>query len=106
MPASRTLVIAVMGLGLAALPLSTLTAQDASDGAALFADWGCGGCHTLAAAGAAGRIGPAFDGDPNLSFDYIVARVTNGQGAMPAFGGQLSEEEIADLAAYILDAAE
>ena len=35
----------------------------------------------------------------------VTARVTNGQGAMPAFGDQLDEEEIADIAAYLLESA-
>ena len=37
----------------------------------------------------------------NLTETFIVSRVTNGQGAMPAFGGQLTDKEIADLAYYI-----
>lgn len=71
----------------------------------LFNTFGCGGCHTLADAGASGRVGPSFDGDSNLNQDFVVNRVTNGQGMMPAFAGQMSPEEIADIAAYITHAA-
>lgn len=74
-------------------------------GRTLFADYGCGGCHSLADAGATGHVGPSFDGDANLTEGYVVNRVTNGQGAMPAFGGQLSDEEIADVAAYVTKVA-
>ena len=74
-------------------------------GRTLFSDYGCGGCHSLADAGATGHVGPSFDGDANLTQGFVVNRVTNGQGAMPAFGGQLSDEEIADVAAYVTKAA-
>jgi mono/diheme cytochrome c family protein len=33
-----------------------------------------------------------------------VERVTNGSGAMPAFKGQLSDEEIQNVAAYVVQA--
>ena len=74
-------------------------------GKAVFANSGCGGCHALADAGATGRVGPSFDGNPDLTEDFVVTRVTNGQGAMPAFGGQLSKEQIAAVAAYVAQAA-
>ena len=35
----------------------------------------------------------------------MVDRVTNGAGAMPAFEGQLSEQQIADVAAYVSSVA-
>ena len=31
-----------------------------------------------------------------------VQQVTNGGGGMPAFGGQLSEEEISNVAAFVV----
>lgn len=74
-------------------------------GKQLFLDWGCATCHTLADAGADGHVGPVFDGDPNLTKAFIVNRVTNGQGAMPSFGGQLSDAEIGQIADYLLKAA-
>jgi mono/diheme cytochrome c family protein len=74
-----------------------------SKGADLFANYGCGGCHTLAAAGATGRVGPSLDGNATLDQAYIVDRVTNGQGMMPSFGAQLSPVEITALAAYVMD---
>lgn len=78
---------------------------DPAKGKELFASAGCGGCHTLADAGAAGKVGPSLDGNARLTEALVVARVRNGQGAMPAFGDQLDEEEIADIAAYVLESA-
>jgi mono/diheme cytochrome c family protein len=70
-------------------------------GRELFSNWGCIACHTLADAGGHGDVGPSLDGGTRLTKDYVARMVANGQGAMPAFGGQMTEEEIADLAAYI-----
>jgi mono/diheme cytochrome c family protein len=35
----------------------------------------------------------------------VVDRVANVGGAMPAFAGRLSEEEIEDVSTYVVDAA-
>ena len=61
---------------------------------------GCGSCHTFADAGTSGSIGPNLD-DSQPSVELAVDRVTNGQGAMPSFEGQLTEQQIADVAAYV-----
>ena len=82
-------------------PSSTLEG-DASSGAKIFSSAGCGGCHTLEAAGATGTVGPNLDeSQPDLAL--TIDRVTNGQGAMPSFGDQLSEQEIADVAQYVVE---
>jgi cytochrome c2 len=65
---------------------------------------GCGTCHTLSDAGTSGTVGPNLD-DAQPSFDLVVDRVTNGQGAMPSFSSTLSETQIADVAAYVSSAA-
>jgi mono/diheme cytochrome c family protein len=67
----------------------------------LFATWGCASCHSLADADATGHVGPSFDGDANLTKAFVIDRVTNGQGPMPAFGGQMTDQEIAAIATYI-----
>jgi mono/diheme cytochrome c family protein len=77
---------------------------DAAAGATVFADNDCGNCHTLAAAGSSGTIGPNLD-DLQPDFDTVVEQVTNGGGAMPAFGGRLSEQQINDVAAYVSESA-
>jgi mono/diheme cytochrome c family protein len=82
-------------------PTSTLEG-DASNGESVYASAGCGGCHTLEAAGSSGTVGPNLD-DSQPDFALVVDRVTNGAGAMPAFEGQLSEQEIADVAAYVVE---
>ena len=40
------------------------------------------------------------------SAEAIINQVTNGKGAMPAFGGRLSNADIENVAAYVLDQAE
>ena len=80
-------------------------AAPADPGKQVFLDWGCSTCHTLADAGADGHVGPVLDGDPNLTKAFVINRVTNGQGAMPSFGGQLSDKEIAEVADYVVKAA-
>jgi len=75
---------------------------DASNGAQIWASAGCGGCHALEAAGSSGSVGPNLD-ESQPDFDLVVDRVTNGQGAMPAFGDTLEEKEIADVAAYVVE---
>jgi mono/diheme cytochrome c family protein len=73
-------------------------------GAQVFADAGCGGCHTLAAAGSTGTVGPSLDAlKPDA--ERVVLQVTNGGRGMPAFDGQLTRREIADVAAFVAAAA-
>ncbi len=64
----------------------------------------CGGCHTLADAGATGTVGPNLD-ESQPSAELVVDRVTNGQGGMPSFSSSLSEQQIADVAAYVSSVA-
>jgi len=65
---------------------------------------GCTGCHTLADAGSTGTVGPNLD-DSKSSEELVIDRVTNGRGAMPPFQGTLTEQQIADVAAYVSQAA-
>jgi cytochrome c6 len=60
----------------------------------------CGTCHTLEDAGSSGTIGPNLD-ESTPSYELAVDRVTNGAGAMPSFSGSLSEQQIADVSAYV-----
>jgi mono/diheme cytochrome c family protein len=79
-------------------------AGDAIAGKAVFASAGCGACHTLADAGASGTVGPDLD-EAKPPVELAVDRVTNGQGAMPSFSDELSEAQIADVAAYVASVA-
>ena len=78
------------------------TQGNAEAGAQVFASAGCSGCHTLKAAGASGTVGPNLD-EAKPDHALVVDRVTNGKGVMPSFKGQLSEEQIEDVAAYVVE---
>lgn len=80
------------------------TAVPSSSGAQVFASAGCGGCHTLAASGASGTIGPNLD-ILRPSLNQVIARVTAGGGVMPAFGGRLTTAQIQDVAVYVSSVA-
>jgi mono/diheme cytochrome c family protein len=84
------------------LPALKLTG-DPTAGKAVFTSAGCVGCHTLADAGATGTVGPNLD-DAKPGTELVVTRVTKGQGAMPPFAGQLTDQQIADVAAYVTQA--
>ena len=75
---------------------------NAQAGSEVFQSAGCAGCHTLEAAGAAGTVGPSLD-ESQPDHALVVERVTNGMGAMPSFKGQLSEAQIQDVAAYVVE---
>jgi mono/diheme cytochrome c family protein len=73
---------------------------DAAAGAKVFASAGCGSCHTLAAAKSSGQVGPNLD-QAKPRYDTVLQKVTSGGGGMPAFGSQLSEQQIRDVAAFV-----
>jgi cytochrome c6 len=77
---------------------------DAAAGKEVFGSAGCATCHVLADAGASGQVGPNLD-ESKPPAELVVDRVTHGKGAMPAFEGQLSDEQIADVAAYVSSVA-
>jgi mono/diheme cytochrome c family protein len=66
----------------------------------VFGSAGCGSCHTLAAAHASGQVGPNLD-QLRPGFAAVQDKVTNGGGGMPPFSGQLSEQQIRDVAAFV-----
>ncbi len=61
------------------------------------------GKQVFETAGATGNVGPNLD-QAKPPLDLVVDRVTNGKGVMPSFSGQLSEKQIADVAAYVVEA--
>lgn len=64
----------------------------------------CGTCHTLAAAGTTGKVGPNLDElQPNEA--TVEHQVINGGGKMPAFKGQLSTAEIKAVSKYVSESA-
>lgn len=78
--------------------------ERADAGAEVFVEAGCGSCHALAAAGAAGTAGPSLD-SARLSQKRVAAQVRRGGNGMPAFASTLSEREIADVAVYVAEAS-
>lgn len=77
-------------------------ASEGTDGKSLFTANGCGSCHTLKDAGSTGTIGPNLD-ESKPARELVIENVTNGAGAMPAFGDKLSKEQIAAIADYIVE---
>jgi mono/diheme cytochrome c family protein len=73
-------------------------------GKKIFEQTGCKGCHTLADAGATGTVGPNLD-QAKPDYRLATARITLGKGAMPSFKGQLTAQQIADVAAYVVKAS-
>jgi mono/diheme cytochrome c family protein len=82
-------------------------------GAQVFANNGCGGCHTLAAAGSGGTVGPDLDevlpGSTQAEIEEDVVDpekvIAKGYpaGVMPSnFGQTISKKEIEQLAEYLL----
>lgn len=90
-------------------------AGDPAAGSDVFSAAGCNTCHTLADAGATGQVGPNLDEvlqgkDAAFIHESIVdpdAMVAEGfsPDLMPEnYGQQLSEQELADLVAYLVQA--
>ena len=69
-------------------------------GRAVFADAGCGTCHTLADADATGTVGPNLD-ERRPSRARVATLVTNGSGVMPSFRDRLTPEQIEEVATYV-----
>jgi outer membrane protein assembly factor BamB len=64
----------------------------------------CASCHTLAAAGSTGTVGPNLD-QLKPSDALVVHQVTNGGGGMPAFGSSLSKTQIQSVALFVSSVA-
>ena len=70
-------------------------------GKTVFASNGCGACHVLAGAG--GKVGPSLDATkPALAL--VLDRLNNGKGGMPKFKGNITDAQIQDVAAYVVQA--
>ena len=89
-------VAAVAGTGVTAAKTST-------SGKDIFAA-NCGSCHTLAAAGTSGTVGPNLD-QLKPTLEIVQHQVINGGGAMPAFKGTLTPQQITAVAKYVSSSA-
>ncbi len=76
----------------------TKKAGDIANGESIFAA-NCSVCHGLSGKGAQG--GPPVTGVTNV--DQIMLQVAEGGSGMPAFGDQLSEQEVIDVATYVAE---
>ena len=85
---------------------------EAEAGKSVFADAGCGSCHTFAAAETSGTVGPDLDEvlkgkDELFIYNSIVnpdAQVAEGfqPGIMPkTYGEQLDDKQLGDLVAFL-----
>ncbi|HEY2477615.1 MAG TPA: PQQ-binding-like beta-propeller repeat protein [Solirubrobacterales bacterium] len=98
---------ALIGFALNAAEPSQLAAPKPANGPAngekVF-ESSCGTCHTLAAAGTKGTVGPNLD-ELAPSESTVEHQVINGGGKMPAFKGQLSAAEIKAVSKYVAQSA-
>jgi cytochrome c6 len=75
----------------------------ATSGEAIFKDE-CGSCHVLEAAGTSGTTGPNLD-EVQPDRATVEEQVRNGGGGMPAFEGDLTDEQITAVSQYVADNA-
>ncbi len=104
-------IITVMLLGIAIFTFafsSPALAADVASGAKLFSA-NCASCH----AGGKNLVKAekslkkdALEKYDMYSAEAIIAQVTNGKAAMPAFGKRLKPEQIENVAAYVLEQAD
>ncbi|BAY16572.1 cytochrome c class I [Anabaenopsis circularis NIES-21] len=104
-------IISVMLLGIAIFTLafsSPALAADTANGAKVFSA-NCASCH----AGGKNLVNAQktlkkedLEKYGMNSAEAIIAQVTNGKNAMPAFKGRLKPDQIEDVAAYVLEQAD
>jgi cytochrome c6 len=85
------------------VPTTAEVKGDPTAGKQIFMRAGCVGCHLLKDAGGLGRVGPNLD-QTKPPFALVVKQVTNGSRGMPSFTANLSKQQIADVAAYVVQA--
>jgi mono/diheme cytochrome c family protein len=83
-----------------AAPPPAAAQGDPAAGKQVFASAGCGGCHTLKAAGSSGNVGPNLD-DLKPDAARVAHQVEVGGGPMPSFKATLSPKQIQDVAAFV-----
>jgi cytochrome c551/c552 len=100
------------GEGRAAVAAAGAARTEHESGRAVFARMGCGSCHTLAAAGARGQIGPNLDARlASHTRASLMARVTappsdpEGFSMMPTnFASRMDARELNALVRFLLAA--
>jgi cbb3-type cytochrome c oxidase subunit III len=61
----------------------------------------CGSCHTFAAAGITGTVGPNLD-QSTKDLAGIIKQITNGGAVMPPFKGKLTDQQIKAIAQFVV----
>ena len=62
-------------------------------------------CATCHGAQGQGGLGPAQAGNPDLqNVAHVISQILHGQGEMPAFGDELSDEQVAAVSSYVRNA--
>jgi cytochrome c oxidase subunit II len=113
--AAAALAFAVVALGVGIegegdAPRASPSQAGHESGRAVFARMGCGSCHTLAAAGSSGQIGPDLDSRlGHHTRATLIAQITSpaggGLGAMPDdFGSRMNARELDALVSFLLSA--
>ena len=105
----KQLSLAVLSLAVAIFVFATPAwAGDAAKGAAIFGA-NCAACH----AGGNNVVNAAktlkkdtLEKYDMYSLDKVKYQVIHGKNAMPAFGGRLTDEQIEDVATYVLSQAD
>ena len=94
-------VVVLVALGLTSCASEEQAAKgDPVHGKELFAAQACDGCHTFRAAGSKGTVGPDLDA-AGPSPGRVLAQLRKPGGIMPSFADKLSDDEKADLAAFV-----
>ena len=99
------------------LPTTPQVTADPAAGKPVFTSQGCGSCHTYAPAGSSGTVGPKLDnlaadaqkaGQPLANYARTSITDPNGyvapgfpKGVMPSTYASLSDQQIADLVAFL-----
>lgn len=77
---------------------------DATPGQRVFAETGCGSCHTLAAAGSTGQAGGSLD-DKRPDVATVERWVREGGKGMPAYDDQLSAVQVREVSRWVAEVA-
>ncbi|BAZ52142.1 cytochrome c class I [Nostoc sp. NIES-4103] len=104
----KILSILLLGITIFTVAFSSPALADAASGAKIFSA-NCASCH----AGGKNLVKAekslkkdALEKYGLYSAEAIIAQVTNGKNAMPAFKGRLKPNQIEDVAAYVLEQAD
>jgi cytochrome c551 len=78
-------------------PAQVVASGDPAAGKKVFAD-NCAACH---GADGGGVSAPGLREEEYKDAEVVVSQIRDGGGGMPAFGDQLSEQELADVSSYV-----